>query len=85
MGLCDQNSLRLEAGRKLIGVEAPVFTDLGEMLKATKPETVIVCSRDSVHDDHIVTAVRDTPLIPGPLLLLFAFGGLVLAWWREGK
>ena len=37
------------------------------------------------NNDHIVTAVRDIPLIPGPLLLFFAFGGLVLTWWREGK
>jgi hypothetical protein len=35
--------------------------------------------------DKIVTAVRDTPLFPGWLLLLTAFGGLLLAWWREGK
>jgi hypothetical protein len=35
--------------------------------------------------DRIVTAVLDIPLIPGPLLLLLAFGGLMLAWWREGK
>jgi hypothetical protein len=35
--------------------------------------------------ERVVTAVRDIPLIPGPLLLLLAFGGLILAWWREGK
>ncbi|HLN24009.1 MAG TPA: hypothetical protein VK558_08510 [Patescibacteria group bacterium] len=38
-----------------------------------------------INDDHVVTAVRDIPLIPGTLLMLLAFGGLVLAWWREGK
>ncbi|HVI50031.1 MAG TPA: hypothetical protein VM661_02350 [Candidatus Sulfotelmatobacter sp.] len=32
-----------------------------------------------------VTAVRDSALLPPPLLLLLGFGGLVLAWWREGK
>jgi len=32
-----------------------------------------------------VTAVEDSPLLPAPLLLLLGFGGLVLAWWREGK
>jgi hypothetical protein len=37
------------------------------------------------NDDRIVTAVLDIPLLPGPLLLLLAFGGLILAWWREGK
>lgn len=37
------------------------------------------------NNDRIVTAVRDIPLIPGLALLLLAFGGLVFAWWREGK
>ncbi len=35
--------------------------------------------------DHVVTALRDSPLIPAPLLLLLGVGGLVLAWWREGR
>jgi hypothetical protein len=35
--------------------------------------------------DHVVTALTDTPLIPAPLLLLLGFGGLALAWWREGR
>jgi predicted dehydrogenase len=58
VGLCDSNPLRLEAGRKLIGTDAPLFTDFALMLRATRPETVIVCSRDSVHDDHIVAALE---------------------------
>ncbi len=32
-----------------------------------------------------ITSVRDSPLIPGPLLLFLGLGGLVLAWWREGR
>jgi hypothetical protein len=35
--------------------------------------------------DRVVTAIRDTPLLPGPALLLLTLGGLMLAWWREGK
>jgi hypothetical protein len=35
--------------------------------------------------DHVVTALKDSPLIPAPLLLLLGLGGLVLAWWREGR
>ena len=35
--------------------------------------------------DHIVTALRDSPMIPAPLLLLLGLGGLVFAWWREGR
>ena len=37
------------------------------------------------NDEYLVTAVRDLPLLPGPLLLLLAFGGLMMAWWREGR
>ncbi len=37
------------------------------------------------NNDRLVTAVRDIPLLPSWSLMLFAFGGLVLAWWREGK
>lgn len=32
-----------------------------------------------------VTAVKDSPLLPAPLLLFLGLGGLILAWWREGK
>lgn len=35
--------------------------------------------------EYLVTAVRDLPLLPGPLLLLLGVGGLVTAWWREGR
>ncbi len=34
---------------------------------------------------HLVTAIRDVPLMPGWLLLLLAMGGMVIAWWREGR
>ncbi|HIJ62172.1 MAG TPA: hypothetical protein HPQ04_05710 [Rhodospirillaceae bacterium] len=33
--------------------------------------------------ERIVSAVRDIPLAPPWLLLLFGFGGLVLSWWQE--
>ncbi|HEY1723738.1 MAG TPA: hypothetical protein VGG27_21025 [Magnetospirillaceae bacterium] len=35
--------------------------------------------------DHLVTALRDAPLIPAPLLLFLGIGSLVWAWWREGR
>jgi hypothetical protein len=35
--------------------------------------------------DRLVTALKDSPLLPAPLLLLLGLGGLVLAWWREGR
>ena len=38
VGLCDINPKRVEAGRKLIGVECPTFTNFDEMLDKAKPE-----------------------------------------------
>ncbi len=35
--------------------------------------------------EHLVTAIRDVPLMPGALLLLLSLGGLIVAWWREGR
>ena len=58
VGLCDINPLRLERARKLIGTDAPLFEELGTMLREAGPETVIVCSRDSDHDTHIVDALE---------------------------
>jgi predicted dehydrogenase len=58
VGLCDKNRLRVERARELIGVSAPVFTEVGELLRATRPETLIVCSRDVQHDGHIIAALE---------------------------
>ena len=58
VGLCDVNRLRLERARTLIGTDAPLFGDLGAMLHEVRPDTVIVCSRDSDHDAHIVDALQ---------------------------
>ena len=35
-----------QRARELIGIDAPLFTDLAAMLREVRPETVIVCSRD---------------------------------------
>lgn len=35
--------------------------------------------------EHLVTAIRDVSLMPGALLLLLSLGGLIVAWWREGR
>jgi hypothetical protein len=35
--------------------------------------------------EHVVTAIRDLPLMPATLLLLLTLGGLIIAWWREGR
>jgi predicted dehydrogenase len=58
VGLCDSNPLRLEVARDIIRTDAPIFTDFRAMLAATKPETVIVCSRDDTHVGYIVAALE---------------------------
>jgi predicted dehydrogenase len=58
VGLCDSNPVRLDRARELIGVDAPLFADLATMLREARPETVIVCSPDVRHDEHITTGAR---------------------------
>jgi predicted dehydrogenase len=58
VGLCDKNPLRVEAGRKLIGVDCPTFTNFDEMLEKTRPELVLVTTVDSTHHLFIKRALE---------------------------
>ncbi len=58
VGLCDINSGRLEFGKKFIGVECPTFTNFDEMLETTKPELVIVTTKDSTHHQFIIKSLE---------------------------
>lgn len=58
VALCDLNPLRAERARQIIRTNAPVYTSVEETLSATKPDLVIVCTRDSNHDDVIVAALE---------------------------
>lgn len=58
VGLSDKNSMRAEAARVAIGTNAPVFGDLGAMLAETRPDTLIVCTRDDTHADCIVAGLE---------------------------
>jgi predicted dehydrogenase len=58
VGLADKNSMRLERAREAIGTDAPIFTDPGVMLSTTKPDTLIVTTRDDTHADLIVAALE---------------------------
>jgi predicted dehydrogenase len=58
VGLADTNSLRLERARTAIGTNAPTFTDAAEMLETTRPDTLIVTTRDDTHCDLIVAALE---------------------------
>jgi predicted dehydrogenase len=58
VGFCDHNRLRAERVRDAIGVAAPVHTDFAALMRDCRPDLVIVCTRDSTHDDYIVAALE---------------------------
>jgi predicted dehydrogenase len=58
VGLCDKNSKRVEAGKKIIGVNAPTFTDFDKMIRETRPETVMVTTVDGTHAGYIIRAME---------------------------
>jgi predicted dehydrogenase len=58
VGLSDTNSMRLESARAAIGFDASAFTDCAEMLAASRPDTLIVATRDDTHADLIVGALE---------------------------
>ena len=54
VGLCDINPGRLEFGRKYIGTDCPTFLDFDKMILETKPDLVIVTTKDSMHHKYII-------------------------------
>jgi predicted dehydrogenase len=58
VGLCDINRKRVEVGKQIIGVDCITFTDFDRMVKETKPETIIVTTKDSTHDQFIIRAME---------------------------
>ncbi|HUP39298.1 MAG TPA: Gfo/Idh/MocA family oxidoreductase [Vicinamibacterales bacterium] len=57
VGLCDINPLRVENSKQLMGVDCPTFTNFDEMLDKTKPDVVMVTTRDSFHSQYIIRAL----------------------------
>ena len=65
VGLCDMNPGRVEAGKEIIGVNCPTYSDLQnpmsafeKMMKETKPDIVIVTTVDATHDEYIVRGME---------------------------
>jgi len=58
VGLCDINGKRAVAARKLIGTQAPTFTDFDLMIATTKPDAVVVTTVDAIHSRYIVRALE---------------------------
>ena len=58
VGLCDINPLRVEFVKKYMGVSCPTFTDFDEMIAKTKPDSVIVTTKDCFHAKYICRAME---------------------------
>ena len=59
VGLSDLNPARLAVVADLLGVQgAGVGTDLDVVLAASRPHTLVVCTRDDTHADIIVRALE---------------------------
>ena len=54
VGLCDINPGRLEYGKKYIQVNCPTYLNFDKMLTKTKPDLVIVTTKDSTHHEFVV-------------------------------
>ncbi len=58
VGLSDINPGRLEFALKHMGVKCPVFTDFEKMVKESKPDLVIVTTKDSTHHEFIIKGLE---------------------------
>jgi predicted dehydrogenase len=58
IGLCDHNGKRVVAAQKLIGTNAPTFTDFDRMIREAKPDTVTVTTVDGTHAKYIIRAME---------------------------
>ena len=58
VALCDTNAMRGHAAQREIGTNAPVYTDLDRLIAETRPDSIIVTSRDDTHDAIIIKALE---------------------------
>lgn len=58
VGLFDHNPGRMAYVKSALKLECPAYTDFEKMLQETKPDTVIVTTVDSTHDEFIVKALQ---------------------------
>jgi predicted dehydrogenase len=64
VGYCDLNEGRLKLAqrkaREMAGVEVPLFAakDFDRMIRETKPDVVIVTTKDGTHDQYIIRAME---------------------------
>lgn len=54
VGICDNNPGRLAYAREFIGAACPTYSNFDVMLKESKPDLVIVTTRDTNHHEFII-------------------------------
>ena len=57
-GVYDINPKRAALVSEYGGVEVPVYDDFDVMLDTVKPDTVIVTTKDSMHDFYVIKALE---------------------------
>ena len=58
VGLSDINQSRLNYAKGFIGAKCPLFTDFEEMVNKTKPDLIIVTTKDSTHHQYIIKGLE---------------------------
>ena len=58
VGLSDINPSRLQYGKKYIGTSCPTFANFEDMVKTTKPDLIIVTTKDSTHHEFIIKGLE---------------------------
>jgi predicted dehydrogenase len=59
VGVCDSNPGRLRYGHRYIGADCPAFTDVDEMLRQTRPDTLICTTWDWEHHTVVEAGLRN--------------------------
>lgn len=57
VGLCDINQGRLSFGKEYIGANCPTFKDFNIMIRNSRPDLVIVTTKDATHHEFIIKAM----------------------------
>ncbi|MEA1785016.1 Gfo/Idh/MocA family oxidoreductase [Arenibacter sp. GZD96] len=58
VGLCDVNPGRLEYAKSFIGVSCPTFINFETMVARTKPDLIIVTTKDTNHHEFIIKGLQ---------------------------
>ncbi|VAW11576.1 Myo-inositol 2-dehydrogenase 1 [hydrothermal vent metagenome] len=58
VGLSDINPSRLQYGKEYIGTSCPTFANFEDMVTTTKPDLIIVITKDSTHHEFIIKGLE---------------------------